>query len=174
MVVVTLAVMMASCGRSTPEGEKKTPSETAAPTPAGPAPLVVEWSDADMEKNTARIGYGPKPKEIVARNKDGALIFTPETPKDHLATAYTELPPYNGDRSLELSVQAQSPGGAACVANLQDQAFNVLATVPCQTAGEQHASVKVPGTVTGVRIYFQSAKREPIRLPVHMRLSEQR
>lgn len=167
-----MAVMMTSCGRSATEEEKKAPGELAAPALTGA--LSAEWTDADLERNTARVGYGSAPKSIVARGKDGALIFTPQTPQDHVATNFMSLAAYDGERSLDLSVQAQAPGGNTCAVILQDQGFNDLAMVPCRTAGEQHATVKVPRTITGVRIYFMSVTREPIRLPNHIRLSEQR
>jgi hypothetical protein len=173
-VVAGLIVTTAACGRSGPEEEKKAPAETAAPAPTTSGPLTVEWTDSDLENHASRVGYGSAPKSTVARGKDGALIFTPQTPQDHLATNFIPLPAYAGDRSLDLSVQAQSPGGETCAANLQDQGFNILASVPCKAAGEQHMTVKVPRTVTGVRVYFISGTRAPIHLPVHMRLSEQR
>jgi len=164
--------LLSACRGSAPEKQQPASSEATPPTVS--APLAVEWTDSDLENHLARIGYGSKPKEILARNADKALVFTPETPRDHVATAFMELAPYKGERSLELSVDAKAPGGEACLAVLQDQAFNILTTVPCQTAGEQHAIAKVPSTVTTVRVYFPSGKLVPIRLPAHVRLSEQR
>jgi hypothetical protein len=163
--------MSASCRSSAPE-KKEQPTEAIAPK-AG-TPLTVEWSQDDLENHASRVGYGSAPKSIVARGKDGALLFTPQTPQDHLATNFIPLPAYAGDRSLDLSVQAQSPGGETCAAHLQDQGYNILTSVPCTAAGEQHMTVKVPRTVTSVRVYFISGTRAPIHLPVHMRLSEQR
>jgi len=171
LAAVGLLSAVAACRGSAPEKQEQAPSDS---TPTAAAPLAVEWTDSDLENHLARIGYGSKPKEILARNADKALVFTPETTRDHVATAFMELAAYKGERSLELTVDAKAPGGEACLAVLQDQAFNILATVPCQTAGEQHALAKVPPTVTTVRVYFQSGKLVPIRLPAHMRLSEQR
>jgi hypothetical protein len=50
----------------------------------------------------------------------------------------------------------------------------VLTTVPCRAAGEQRATASVGPKVTGVRVYFLSAKLEPLRLPARMRLTERR
>jgi hypothetical protein len=169
-VVISIALLAASCGRSTPErqdgqGDTKTP-----PTGA----LAIEWTDSDLEKDASRVGYGSKPEAILARDAGGALVFTPQTAEDHLATQFAPLQAYDGSRSLELVLDVKSPGGEACVATLQDQAFNVLATVPCRTTGEQRATAAVPSTVNSVRVYFLSAKLEPLHLPARMRLTEQR
>ena len=172
LIVIALALTAAACRGGTSEQKEQASS---APETLDPAtPLTVEWTDADLEKSAERIGYGSKPDGMLARNGEGLLVFTPETDRDHVATRFTPLPAHEGERTLELVVEAKSPGGAACLANLQDQAFNVLATVPCAATGQQQASAKVPASVTGVRVYFLSAKREPLRLPVRMRLTEHR
>jgi hypothetical protein len=163
-------MLVVSCERSTPE-RQEVQGGTEAP-PAGP--LSIEWTDADLEKNASRIGYGSKPEALLTRDTGGALVFTPQTAEDHLATQFTSLQAYEGRRSLELVLDVKSPGGDACVANLQDQAFNVLATVPCRTVGEPRATAAVPSTVNGVRVYFLSTKLEPLRLPARMRLTEHR
>jgi hypothetical protein len=136
--------------------------------------IAVEWSDADLEDDASRIGYGSNPEAMLARDVEGALVFMPQTPRDHLATQFIELAPHDGGRSLELVLDVKSPGGEACVANLQDQEFNVLGTVPCRSAGEQRATAHVPPTVTRVRVYFQSMQLERLPLPVRMRLNERR
>jgi hypothetical protein len=161
--------LVAACGRSASEPPADR-AETKSPT----GPLTVEWTAVDLEKNASRIGYGSKPDAMVTRDADGALVFTPQTAQDHVATEFASLQPYDGSRSLELVLDVASPGGDACVANLQDQAFNVLATVPCSAAGEQRATAAVPASVNGVRVYFLSAKLEPLRLPSRMRLTEHR
>jgi hypothetical protein len=168
VIVISLGMVIAACGRSTSRQEGQSETKDS------PGPLAIEWTDADLEKDGSRIGYGSKPEAILARDADGALVFTPETPQDHLATPFTSLQAYDGSRSLELVIDSKAPGGDACVANLQDQAFNVLTTVPCRTAGEQRATATVGPAVTGVRVYFLSAKREPLRLPARMRLTERR
>jgi hypothetical protein len=170
-VLVALALTIAACRGASSDGQP-TASETDAPPSSGP--ISVEWTDVDLEKNASRNGYGSKPDGILSRSAEGTLVFAPETAQDHIATPFTGLDAFDGDRSLELSVDTSTAGGESCVANLQDQAFNVLGTVPCRTAGEQHATVKVPAGVTGVRVYFLSASREPIRLPSRMRLTEHR
>jgi hypothetical protein len=172
IVAGALALSLASCRGSSSDQ----PGQDAAKVdrPQSAEPLSVEWTDADLEKNASRNGYGKKPASILARAADGALVFTPETVKDHVSTQFVGLAAYDGDRSLELSLDMKSPGGETCVANLQDQAYNVLATVPCRTAGEQRTTAKVASTVTGVRVYFLSASAEPLRLPARMRLVEHR
>jgi hypothetical protein len=169
VIVILLGTITASCGRSTADRQ-----EGQGETTDLRGPLTVEWTDADLEKDASRIGYGSKPEAMLARDAEGALVFTPQTPQDHLATQFTSLQGYDSTRSLELVIDAKSPGGDACVANLQDQAFNVLTTVPCRTAGEQRATASVGPAVTGVRVYFLSAKLEPLRLPARIRLTEHR
>jgi len=171
LIVIVLALTAAACRGGTSEQKEQASS---APETLDPATLTVEWTDVDLEKSAERIGYGSKPDGMLARNHEGLLVFTPETDRDHVATRFTSLPAHEGERTLELVVESTSAGGAACLANLQDQAYNVLATVPCTSAGQQQASAKVPSSVTGVRVYFVSAKREPLRLPVRMRLTEHR
>lgn len=170
LIVISFAVLIASCGRSTPERQEQ--SETKDTPAAGP--VAVEWTDADLEKDASRIGYGSKPEAMVARDAEGALVFTPQTPQDHVATPFTSLQTYEGRRSLELVLDVKSPGGDACVAHLQDQAFVVLATVPCRTPGEHRVTANLGSAVTGIRVYFLSAKLEPVRLPARMRLTERR
>ena len=167
VVAILLAAVVSSC-QGSPQEQAQNESAGASSGPLG------EWTDVDLEKNMSRIGYGATPKNILTRGSDGGLVFAPETPQDHIATPFIELRAQSGDRSLDLSVDMTVAGGESCVANLQDDAYNVIATVPCQTTGTQQATVKVPAPVKSVRVYFQSAARQPIRLPTHMRLSEQR
>ena len=167
--IVAVALLIAACGRSTAEREAQ--SDTVD-QPAGP--LAIEWTDADLEKDASRIGYGSKPEAMLTRDAEGALVFTPQTPEDHLATPVTALETYEGRRSVELVLDVTSPGGDACVAHLQDQAFVVLATVPCRSAGEHRVTANLGSAVTGIRVYFMSAKLEPVRLPARMRLTERR
>ena len=169
IVPIVLVIVVSSCQGSPSERQG---SATNEPANASSGPLG-DWTDVDLEKNLNRIGYGAT-KNILSRGSDGGLVFTPETPQDHIATPFIELRAQSGDRSLDLSVDMTVAGGESCVANLQDDAYNVIATVPCQTTGTQQATVKVPAPVKSVRVYFQSAARQPIRLPTHMRLSEQR
>ena len=170
IALIVVAFVGSSCQGSPSERGEPASSD---PVSASPGQLL-EWTEVDFEKNMSRIGYGTTPKNILARGSDGGLVFTPETPQDHIATAFIDLPAHSGDRSLELSLDMTAAGGESCVANLQDQAYNVLATVPCQTMGKQQTTATVPASVKSVRVYFQSPARQPIRLPTHMRLSEQR
>ena len=172
ILTVMLALTVSACGGSPSQQHEQAPA--AATEPQGTSPLSVEWTEADLEKTAARMGYGSKPAEIVARSADGGLVFTPQTARDHVATPFTPLPAYTGDRSLELVVDAKSAGGDGCLAHLQDQSFNQLATVACQSAGEQRATAKLTGTVTSVRIYFMSPDPKPLPLPARMPLIERR
>jgi hypothetical protein len=171
LIVSTAALLMASCGGATSESDQ--PGAAAKSAPAT-GPLAIEWTDADLEKDASRIGYGSKPEAMLTRDAEGALVFTPETPRDHLATPFTSLQTYEGRRSLELVLDVKSPGGDACVAHLQDRAFVVLATVPCRSAGEHRVTANLGSAVTGMRVYFLSANLEPLRLPARMRLTERR
>jgi hypothetical protein len=171
LVVTTVVLVMAACRGATPDTEQQT---TPAQTSQASGPLAIEWTDADLEKDASRIGYGSKPEGMVARDAEGALVFTPQTPQDHLATPFTALQAYEGRRSLELVLDVKSPGGDACVAHLQDQAFVVLATVPCRSSGEHRVTANLGSASTGIRVYFLSAKLEPVRLPARMRLTERR
>lgn len=168
-ICIGIALAMMSCSGGTPD-----PREEKGGANSLQGPLAIEWTDADLEKDASRIGYGSKPEAMVARDAEGALVFTPQTPEDHLATPLTTLQTYEGRRSLELVLDVKSPGGDACVAHLQDQAFVVLATVPCRSAGEQRVTANLGSASTGIRVYFQSAKLEPVRLPARMRLTERR
>lgn len=170
VTTVTLGLMLASCSGA--DRQQQAQSDTNVPRPAGP--IAIEWTDGDLEKSVDRIGYGQKPESILARQPDGPLVFTPQTAQDHIATQFTPLQTYDADRSLELLLDVKTPGGEGCVANLQDQAYNVLGTVPCRTTGEQRATIQVPRAVSGVRLYFQSANLEPLHLPARMRLTERR
>jgi hypothetical protein len=169
VIVISLGIAITSCGRSTPD-RGDGPSETKDPH----GPLVLEWTDGDLEQDASRIGYGSKPEAMLARDSEGALVFTPQTPQDHVATPFTSLQMYEGRRSLELILDVKSPGGDACVAHLQDQAFVVLATVPCRAAGEHRVTANLGSAVTGIRVYFLSANLDPVRLPARMRLTENR
>jgi len=171
LIVIVLALTAASCRGTTSEQKE---DAGASGAPAATASLSLDWTDADLEENVSQVGYGPKPKGILARGADGSLVFTPETPKDHVATNFMALQPYDGERSLDLVLDAKVPGGPTCEAFLQDQGYNVIGTVHCKTAGEQKGTAKVPGNVTGVRVYFLSATREPVRIPARIRLIEHR
>ena len=169
-VIATLALAIAACGGSNPEERK--PEDTTTAAPASTA-LSVEWSDTDLETDTSRVGYGSNPKGILAR-KDGALVFTPQTPRDHIASRFIELPTYSGSRELELVLDMKSAGGEACEAVIQDQNFNTVVVVPCRTAGEQKAAATVSPSVRTVRLYFPSPKQAPMLLPARVRLIEHR
>lgn len=178
LALVALTLVLVGCRDNTPveqgRQQEAAPPQNATPESQASAPLMLEWTDADLEKIANRVGYGPKPTDILQRKSGNALVFTPETAKDHIAMPFTPLPPYTGARSLELIVDADSPGGQTCAANLQDQAFNVLATVPCTAAGEQRQTAAVASGVASVRVYFQSATREPVQLPHRLRVVEHR
>src|SRR5688572_3213230 len=96
-----LVFVVSSC-----QGQENTPSGSASVSSG----LLGEWTDVDLEKKMSRHGYGANPKEIMVRGSDGVLIYTPETPQDHVATAFIELPAHDGDRSLELSVNTTVAG----------------------------------------------------------------
>lgn len=170
LIMPAVVLLMASCRGATSDTEEQATAKNLQAS----GPIALEWTDADLEKDASRIGYGSKPEAIVARDAAGALVFTPETPQDHVATQFTSLQTHDGRRSLELVLDVKTPGGDACVAHLQDQAFVVLATVPCRAAGEQRVTANLGSAVTGIRVYFQSAKLEPLRLPARMRLTEHR
>jgi hypothetical protein len=172
ILAMALALSVSACGGGSSDRQEQAPSKTTEAQPA--SPLSIEWTEADLETNAARIGYGSKPAEIVARSADGALVFTPQTARDHVATAFTPVPAYAGDRSLEVLLDVKSPGGEGCLAHLQDQAYNELATVPCGNAGEQRATAKLPDSVTSVRVYFMSPDQKPLPLPARMQLIEHR
>jgi hypothetical protein len=169
VIVILLGTITASCGRSTADRQ-----EGQGETTDLQGPLTVEWTDADLEKDASRIGYGSKPEAMLARDSEGALVFTPQTSQDHVATPFTSLQMYEGRRSLELVLDVKSPGGDACVAHLQDQAFVVLATVPCRSGGEHRVTANLGSAVTGIRVYFLSPNLEPVRLPARIRLTENR
>ena len=161
----------AACRNTTSDEKASSPAETSA---TSLAPLSLEWRDSDLETDASRIGYGSKPKGILARNPEGALVFTPETPRDHIATRFIELAPHEGARSLELTLDVKSPGGDACAGSLQDQAFNFLVTVPCGSVGEHKANATLPASVKTVRLYFQSPKQERVQLPARVTVVEKR
>ena len=165
-VIVTIALTNAACRGSSPERGENAPAVSASG-------LNMEWTEADLETDTSRIGYGSNPKGILAR-KDGALVFTPQTPRDHIASRFIELPPADAGRELELALDVKAPGGDACQAVLQDQAFNMLVAVPCGTVGEHKASAKVSGSVRTVRLYFQSPQQAQMKLPARVTLVEHR
>jgi hypothetical protein len=172
LLILNAAVLLiASCRGATSETEQQTTTPTAV---EASGPLAIAWTDADLEKDASRIGYGSKPEAILARDAEGALVFTPQTPQDHVATPFTSLQTYEGRRSLELVLDVKADGGDACVGYLQDQAFVVLATVPCRSAGEHRVTANLGSAVTGIRVYFLSAKLEPVRLPARMQLTERR
>ena len=171
LVVTAVALIRLSCGGPAPDDQQGT-GTGAGEQPSGP--VSIEWTDGDFEKNAHRIGYGQKPDSILSRDAAGVLVFTPETPEDHVATPFNALQRYDGSRSLELTLDMSSAGGDNCAAHLQDQAFNVLAIASCRNSGEQRATAKVPRSVTAVRVYFLSADRQPLRLPTRMRLLEHR
>jgi len=171
LIVGAVVLLLASCRGATSDTEQQ---GNGTNTPQASGPIAIEWTDADLEKDASRVGYGSKPEAMLARDAEGALVFTPKTPQDHLATPFTSLQTYQGRRSLELVLDVKSPGGDACVAHLQDLAFVVLATVPCRSAGEHRVTANLGSAVTGIRVYFLSANLEPVRLPARMRLTERR
>lgn len=171
LIVPAVVLLMTSCRGATSDTEQQT---TAAEMPQANGPLAIDWTDADLEKDASRIGYGSKPEAMLARDAGGDLVFTPQTPQDHVATPFTSLQTYDGRRSLELVLDVKSPGGDACVAHLQDQAFVVLATVPCRSVGEHRVTANLGSAVTGIRVYFLSAKLEAVHLPARMQLTERR
>ena len=167
---IALGLIIGSC--SAADRQKQAQSDTNDTRPSGP--IAIEWTDGDLEKDVDRIGYGPKPESILARQPDGLLVFTPQTAQDLIATQFIPIQTYDSDRSLDLVLDVKTPGGEGCVANLQDQAYNVLGTVACRTTGEQRAAIQVPPAVRGVRLYFQSANLKPLQLPARVRLTEHR
>jgi hypothetical protein len=169
-IIATMALAIAACGGSNPEERK--PEDTTTTAPASAA-LSMEWTDTDLETDTSRVGYGSNPKGILAR-KDGVLVFTPQTPRDHIASRFIQLPAYTGSRELELVLDMKSAGGDACEAVVQDQDFKTVVVAPCSAAGEQKAAAKVAPDVRTVRLYFPSPKQAPMPLPARVRLVEHR
>ena len=169
------AVFVASCSGATP-AEKRSDPPPAPPTQsaASAPPLDLEWTDSDVEKNAAQVGYGAKRGPLLQRDAAGVLVFRPETSDDHVVLPFVDVPPYNGSRSLEVLLDVQTPGGPTCAANLQDQRYNVIAVVPCWTTGEQRRTVALAHDISTVRVLFQSLTREPVRLPARLRLIERR
>ena len=68
-------------------------------------------------------------------------------------------------------MESHSPGEGYCTANLQDQSYHVLATLPCSGVGESKTVVGVRADVTKVRIVFQSLlPLEPVQLLLRIRI----
>lgn len=170
-IIATIAFTGVACRNSTPE---ETPSSAATETTRTDLPLSLDWTDADLEKMAQRIGYGSNPSSVLARNAEGVLTFIPQTNRDHIATEFIELAKHDGDRSLELILDVRSPGGQSCEASLQDQAFNMLATVPCRDIGEHRATARLSDRVSSVRLYFESPRRERVQLPIRVQVVEHR
>jgi hypothetical protein len=170
VMAAALVLATAACRNTTSDEKAPAPAVAEAPAPTGPVDL--QWSDADLETMAERIGYGPNPPGLLVRSPEGGLLFVPQTVRDHIATKFIKLAPHSADRSLDLILDVKTPGGQACEGWIQDQAFNTLVTVPCRTAGEQKATAKVPESVSSVRVYFQSPKREQVQLPARVRLVE--
>ncbi len=172
LVVLAAIVLTTGACRNTTSDEKAEAPATAPATTVPSGPIAMEWSDAEFEKVAERIGYGPNPPELLKRSAEGGLLFVPQTFRDHIATKFIPLAPHSGERSLELILDVKAAGGQACEGWIQDQAFNTLATVSCRTPGEQKATAKVPESVSSVRVYFQSPKREQLQLPARVKLVE--
>lgn len=177
LVFLALTLLLVSCGADAPTQDVQQQPETPAPANPAPAPptepVALEWTDVDLEKAGPN-AYGPKPATLLRRNSDGILVFRPETADDHVALPFAPLPAYDGKRSLEAVLDLESPGGPTCLANVQDQAFKVIATVPCWGAGEQRKTIPLHSGVTGVRFTFQSPSPIPMKLPRRLQLIERR
>jgi hypothetical protein len=101
---------------------------------------------------------------------EGPLVFTPRTLEDHVATPFVPLEQTVGGRALSLAVEGHPAGRPGCAAHLQDQNFNVLASVQCDAGDERRKAVAVSAGVARVRVVFQAARLEPGCLPARVRV----
>lgn len=136
-----------------------------------PGRIVAEWTDARLEHSAQQITYGDTPSSLLKRGSTGHLLFTPQTAQDHVTIPFVPLEDAAAGRALELVMESHSPGEGYCTADLQDQSYNVLATLPCSGVGESKTVVGVRADVTKVRIVFQSSLQlEPVQLPLRIRI----
>ena len=136
-----------------------------------PGTIVAEWTDVRLEHSAQQITYGDTPSSLLKRGSTGHLLFTPQTAQDHVTIPFVPLEDAAAGRALELVMESHSPGEGYCAADLQDQSYNVLATLPCSGVGESKTVVGVRADVTKVRIVFQSLlPLEPVQLPLRIRI----
>jgi hypothetical protein len=131
---------------------------------------IVDWSDARLEASAKRLAYGGNHVSLLTRAPEGPLVFTPGTLEDHVATPFVSLEQAAGGRALSLAVEGHPAGRPGCAANLQDQNFNVLASVHCDAGGVRRKTVAVSARVAKVRVVFMAARLEPGCLPARVRV----
>jgi hypothetical protein len=141
------------------------PVETS--TPGSP---IVDWTDLRLETSAKQLAYGEHRISLLTRVPEGPLLFTPGTLEDHVATPFVSLAQTASGRALSLAVEGHPAGRSGCAANLQDQNFNVLASVQCDAGGERRKTVAVSARVARVRVVFQAARLEPGCLPARVRV----
>ena len=61
LIVPAVVLLMTSCRGATSDTEQQT---TAAETARANGPVAIDWTDADLEKDASRIGYGSKPEAM--------------------------------------------------------------------------------------------------------------
>lgn len=108
--------------------------------------------------------YSIPPRGILGR-RAGEVLFTPGTPRDHVASPFAALP--TGIRELIVAIELPSPGRAQLF--VQDRGFATLATVPLDRAGRTLHRVRVPPTSSEVRVCLttDAPAAMPTRVTVH-------
>ena len=131
-----------------------------------PGVTIAEWTT--LERSLEQNAYGDRQSSLLKRDGDGALVFTPQTPQDHVATPFVLLDGAAASRAIQVVATVNSTADAPCFACLQDQGLNILAPLRLDGAGERRTVVVVSPQVTHVRVMFRSPDREPQQLPTRI------
>jgi hypothetical protein len=141
---------------------------------ASPARVRGDWTLQQLVEQAEQITYATTPRSIIHSSNDAAL-FTPATAEDHLALPFLEIEPDTAARGVQVVVVPSGSARVNCTLYVQDQTFDVLATMPCgRGPNERRQMVPLPPQVTAVRLYFQSSDLSPVVLPRTIRISEHR
>jgi hypothetical protein len=155
-----------------PRSPRRPVITTRRPVVKTPGTLIADWPDTRLEAAAEQYAYGTDRTPLLARAPDGPLVFTPRTAEDHIAIPFVPLEPAKHARTLSLVVEGPPVGAAGCAADLQDQNYNVLASVRGPADGEQQKTVGVSADVHRIRVVFQAARPGRIVLPRRVRVLE--
>jgi hypothetical protein len=127
-----------------------------------------------LEKNY----YGQFTQNAIALHADGSFLFSPTSPRDHLATPFAPLvQPAEGGAAwlrLKLKFAATARPSLGCKILIQDSLLRTLFESDCvkSALNSDDQYFQVPPGVTKLRATIQSANQTPTYLPTEISLEQ--
>ena len=140
------------------------------------APLALDWTDADVEKVGFEWDTVRSRRRHSKRKASDALVFTQKRRRITSRCRVPTLPPCAGSTlSVRIDCRCRVARGMTCAApTCRIRVIHLLSPIALRCGWKNSGDGCGETDVTGIRVYFQSAARQPISASARIRVVEHR